>query len=734
MRFRNWLLTGTSLGLLAFATLSVRAQDDGLVAAYQVFIAAQAAGDAAATETAQAALTEQCIIAGYATFEDCLTAAAAAVALLPPAVTADPAMTPEPEPVVEPTPEPVPEPVAEPEPVVEEAPAPIDIAAQLQGPVDAYSAAVAGIGAGGDRAMGEADMATALSQIEAICLGAGYVSIESCLADYGIALPAEPEPVVEPAPEPVPEPVVEPVVEPTPETAVEPTPEPVVEPAVEPAAPAEASPAAVDISADLQGPVDSYSAAVADVMAGGDRATAEAIMANAFDQIAAICLGAGYDSVGTCLADYGIALPILPDPVATEPAIDPATLPIEPVEVIEDLPVGITQEQIAPVLDSAKDIQAAPAGEPEVAAVPAAPLAPPPVDDQASQANIIAPEGAIESVASEAGQIVDIQQLAAPQVPQNVTIINQTNVTNTVINNVQNNTVNNNTTNNGDIYNNVLNQVILQVGVQLIVENRGQDTDRFLNPDGEDEIFYENLDGGRVRETIIRADGSQIITVRNRNGDILRRSRIDADGREYVLAYFDDRYEEDLLEWRDPGIDLPPLRLTIPVDEYVLDSSEVDEEEVTLFFRQPPVEQVARIYSIDEVKRSARIRDSVRKLEVGGLTFDSGAATIGRDQVRGLSKVAGAMRQMLLTNPAETFLIEGHTDAVGSEISNLQLSDLRAATVARILTDFYQIPPENLATQGYGERYLKIRTELGERENRRVTIRRITPLVTFASN
>jgi outer membrane protein OmpA-like peptidoglycan-associated protein len=48
---------------------------------------------------------------------------------------------------------------------------------------------------------------------------------------------------------------------------------------------------------------------------------------------------------------------------------------------------------------------------------------------------------------------------------------------------------------------------------------------------------------------------------------------------------------------------------------------------------------------------------------------------------------------------------------VGSDISNLQLSDLRAATVARILTDFYGVPPENLATQGYGERYLKIRTQ-----------------------
>jgi len=91
------------------------------------------------------------------------------------------------------------------------------------------------------------------------------------------------------------------------------------------------------------------------------------------------------------------------------------------------------------------------------------------------------------------------------------------------------------------------------------------------------------------------------------------------------------------------------------------------------------------------------------------------------------------MLDLLERNPAETFLIEGHTDAVGSETANLVLSDSRAATVARILTDFYGIPPENLATQGYGERFLKVKTQDAERLNRRVTIKRITPLITVAS-
>ena len=73
--------------------------------------------------------------------------------------------------------------------------------------------------------------------------------------------------------------------------------------------------------------------------------------------------------------------------------------------------------------------------------------------------------------------------------------------------------------------------------------------------------------------------------------------------------------------------------------------------------------------------------------------------------------------------------VEGHTDAVGADVDNLSLSDRRAQSVAEILTRDFQIPPENLTTQGYGEQYLKVNTQEASRENRRVTLRRITPLL-----
>jgi outer membrane protein OmpA-like peptidoglycan-associated protein len=172
------------------------------------------------------------------------------------------------------------------------------------------------------------------------------------------------------------------------------------------------------------------------------------------------------------------------------------------------------------------------------------------------------------------------------------------------------------------------------------------------------------------------------------------------------------------------------MRLDIPVEEYILDAGVTNDVDAYYqFLDQPPVETVERLYSVDEVKRSARIRDKTRRIDLDTLTFEFGSASIPEDQIARLEAVADAMARILKDNPAETFLIEGHTDAVGSELANLALSDRRAEAVASALTDFFEIPPENLATQGYGEEFLKVRTQAPERENRRVAIRRITPLV-----
>ncbi len=269
--------------------------------------------------------------------------------------------------------------------------------------------------------------------------------------------------------------------------------------------------------------------------------------------------------------------------------------------------------------------------------------------------------------------------------------------------------------------------IILQFGDRIVV--RGDDNQRFVRDGGEP--YYERLGAGRVRETVERRDGTQVVTIRNRYGDVIQRSRIDDRGREYVLFYAPDLMDEPDREYvyRDPGLDLPPMRLRIPVTDYIIDTSSEPDRDYYRFLEQPPVEPVERVYSLDEVRYSARIRDKVRRIDLDTITFATGSSEIPMAQARSLRKVADAINKALEKNPAETFLIEGHTDAVGADESNLVLSDQRAASVANVMTDVYGIPPENLATQGYGERYLKVQTLGPEQQNRRVTIRRVTPLV-----
>jgi outer membrane protein OmpA-like peptidoglycan-associated protein len=53
----------------------------------------------------------------------------------------------------------------------------------------------------------------------------------------------------------------------------------------------------------------------------------------------------------------------------------------------------------------------------------------------------------------------------------------------------------------------------------------------------------------------------------------------------------------------------------------------------------------------------------------------------------------------------------------------------RAETVAALVSERFQIPAEKLTTQGHGQQYLQVSTQTAERQNRRVTLRRITPLL-----
>ncbi len=352
---------------------------------------------------------------------------------------------------------------------------------------------------------------------------------------------------------------------------------------------------------------------------------------------------------------------------------------------------------------------------------------PPPANDAAAQVAIpeevkaALPQKIEANLKEEGTRIKDAPVFA---VPETTNIINNTVVNNTVINNTTVNNVTNNVTN-VKVIEEVDNRVILDVGDRIFV--RGDDRPR-LRRDAE-ETYYDELPRGRTRETIVRPGGNQIVTVYDRYGDILQRSRIDRDGNEYLMIYAPEYDGSPRASIIDVGYELPPMRLTIPVRDYIIDVADDPDRDFYDFLAMPPVERVERVYTIDEVRHSARLRDKVRRIDLDTIHFSTGSAEVSLSQAKTLRKVATAMQKVLAKDPGETFFIEGHTDAVGSDRSNLVLSDKRAESVASLLTEVYDIPAENLVTQGYGERFLKIRTQAAEQENRRVTIRRVTPLV-----
>jgi OOP family OmpA-OmpF porin len=128
------------------------------------------------------------------------------------------------------------------------------------------------------------------------------------------------------------------------------------------------------------------------------------------------------------------------------------------------------------------------------------------------------------------------------------------------------------------------------------------------------------------------------------------------------------------------------------------------------------------------------LRERMPSIDLDTINFDLGSWEVTPDQADKLAVIAQGLNDAISRNPREVFLIEGHTDATGNDVDNLSLSDRRAESVAQLLTSQFQVPAENLTSQGYGEQYLKIPTQEPERQNRRVTIRRITPLLTGQTN
>ncbi|MDQ3264276.1 MAG: OmpA family protein [Myxococcota bacterium] len=127
-------------------------------------------------------------------------------------------------------------------------------------------------------------------------------------------------------------------------------------------------------------------------------------------------------------------------------------------------------------------------------------------------------------------------------------------------------------------------------------------------------------------------------------------------------------------------------------------------------------EALASLEQIADVKQEAR--GTVITLP-GSLLFASGKANLGQEAMRRLNKVADALKQA----EGQKLKIEGHSDALGADDYNQQLSYLRALAVRDYLVS-RGLAPDRVEAEGFGEQkpIASNTSSEGRATNRRVEI------------
>ena len=111
-----------------------------------------------------------------------------------------------------------------------------------------------------------------------------------------------------------------------------------------------------------------------------------------------------------------------------------------------------------------------------------------------------------------------------------------------------------------------------------------------------------------------------------------------------------------------------------------------------------------------------------RSAEVYGIHFGFSSAAIRAESERVLKEIGDTLQR----NPEWKLRIEGHTDGIGSDAANLELSRRRSAAVRDALVGRFKIAADRLSTDGKGESAPKATNDTpeGRAQNRRVELTR----------
>jgi outer membrane protein OmpA-like peptidoglycan-associated protein len=126
-----------------------------------------------------------------------------------------------------------------------------------------------------------------------------------------------------------------------------------------------------------------------------------------------------------------------------------------------------------------------------------------------------------------------------------------------------------------------------------------------------------------------------------------------------------------------------------------------------------------RSLSLGEREEIAELASTKPKIDLD-IQFDYNSDKITQTSMPSVQALGQALTNANLKG--STFVLSGHTDAVGSEPYNQDLSERRADTIKRYLTDKFGIAGTDLVTVGYGKTQPKDPNAPMDPINRRVQV------------
>ena len=126
-----------------------------------------------------------------------------------------------------------------------------------------------------------------------------------------------------------------------------------------------------------------------------------------------------------------------------------------------------------------------------------------------------------------------------------------------------------------------------------------------------------------------------------------------------------------------------------------------------------------RSLSLGEREEIAEIAATKPKIDLE-IRFDYNSADISKGSMPAVQELGKALADNSLKG--STFVVAGHTDAVGGESYNLDLSERRADTIKKYLTEKYGLNGADLVTVGYGKTKPKDANAPMDPANRRVQV------------